>query len=73
LASWFDPALKDKRLYPMSRRGAEFLRAVSSSPLPMGEKLTCYSIVMDGWFKRYWRQIGSECRLAMKSFFLKKA
>jgi len=41
--AWFDPALKNTISYPTWRRSREYAAAISKAPVPLVEKVRCYT------------------------------
>ena len=61
IAAWFDPENKKKRLMPMSRLLWEHIKAISRVPMPLTERLRCYSLlrIFLRWKRR---EIGRELK-----------
>ncbi len=64
--TWFDTSAKRQLALPYTRRGLEYLRAVSLAHLSPSEQLACYRVVYQHFLKRYWRHMGSEVRARLR-------
>jgi len=64
-ASWFDPKLQGRILFPVWRTLREFLGSIRRVPMPLGSRLACLRAT-GGWVVRYRRMLFKDLRHAAK-------
>lgn len=59
-AAWFDPSSSRRVVFPICREGAEYVRCIRRSRLPLGQRLACY-VQVGKWLRwnagRIWYDI----------------
>lgn len=66
-AAWFDPAKTGRAALPRVRLFGELLANVARAPLPVLERARCAASVTAGWIPEYWRVMGGELKLLIRS------
>ena len=70
--AWFDPAAKNRIVFPYWRQLGEYLRSIARTPLPFGEKVRTYA-TMGRWMADNHRRLRSDLgrvpRLVVRAYF----
>lgn len=64
---WFDPARGRRAAFPRTRLLGELLARVPRAPLPPADRGRAEAVVLGEWLPRYWRHMGGEAKLALRS------
>jgi glycosyltransferase involved in cell wall biosynthesis len=67
--AWFDPDKKGQLVLPLSNIFFELTRSIRRAPLNSMEKMACFVTLMEEWPARYWRQMGGEAKMCVRTLY----
>lgn len=65
--AWFNPESKRKHAWVRTRLFREVARSITTAPIGPADRLRSLAVLLGTWGPRYWRVMGGEAKIAMRS------